>query len=196
MERLRLNCYFFVVNCLLTHVRNRTILHKSTISYMYLIGNKESCGGRIMNVEMKKFNNIAGTINSIYHDAALKMGMTDSERDILYVICDLGSGCNQSALYKNTGMTRSTVNSALRKMEKAGILYVKSGEGRNTCVYLTEYGEKYLSSTVGKIVEIENKIFTGWSKKEQELFIALNERYAEQLNHELTAYFKEKNTGE
>ena len=86
-----------------------------------------------MKVEFKEFNSIIGKINGIYHEAALKMGMSDSERDILYVLCDKGSGCNQSVLYKETGMTRSTVNSAIRKLENKGILYLTAGTGRNTC---------------------------------------------------------------
>ena len=45
-----------------------------------------------MKVEFKEFNSIIGKINGIYHEAALKMGMSDSERDILYVLCDKGSG--------------------------------------------------------------------------------------------------------
>ena len=59
-------------------------------------------------------------------------------------LCDRGSGCNQSVLYKETGMTRSTVNSAIRKLENAGILYLTAGRGRNTCVVLTEKGEGYM----------------------------------------------------
>ena len=32
-----------------------------------------------MRVELKEFNSITGKINSIYHEAALKMGISDSE---------------------------------------------------------------------------------------------------------------------
>ena len=138
-----------------------------------------------MKVKLKEFNSISGTIDSIYHEAALKMGMSDSERDILYVLCDHGSGCNQSALYKETGMTRSTVNSAIRKLEKAGILYLTPGKGRNTCVVLTEKGEKYITETVGKLIEIENKIYTSWTQEERNLFIQLNQRFADELSKEI-----------
>ncbi len=134
-----------------------------------------------MKVELKEFNNITGWINSLYHDAALKMGLSDSERDILYVLYDQGNGCKQSAFYKETGMTRSTVNSAIRKLEKADILYLKAGEGRNTCVYLTEKGEQYLRDTIERLIEIENRIYRQWSEEERKLFIQLNRRYAHEL---------------
>lgn len=150
--------------------------------YDYVHDNKRNKGKAIMNVEFKELNSIIGKINSIYHEAALKLGISDSERDILYVLCDKGSGCNQSALYKETGMTRSTVNSAIRKLESAGILYLTAGKGRNTCVVLTEKGEKYIAETVGKLVEIENNIYFGWTQEERQFFLRLNQKFADELD--------------
>ena len=92
---------------------------------------------------MKEFNIVSGAINGYYHEAALKLGISDAEMNVLYVLSYEGSGCYQSLLYKNTGMTRSTVNTIIRRFEKEELLYLKSGKGRNTCVYLTEKGEKY-----------------------------------------------------
>ena len=66
----------------------------------------------------KEFYNLLSQVNSVYHDAALKLGLTDSELDILYSINEHGSGCNQSIFYKETGTTKSTINSAVRKMEQ------------------------------------------------------------------------------
>lgn len=134
-----------------------------------------------MDVALKEFNQISGKINAIYHKAALKLGLSDSEMNILYTLCNKGSGCRQSALYKETGMTRSTVNSAIRKMEKAGILYLKTGEGRNTCVVLTEKGEQYLAQTAGRLIEAENKLFARWTQEEREMFLCLNRKMEEEL---------------
>ena len=60
----------------------------------------------------KEFYNLLSQVNSVYHDAALKLGLTDSELDILYSLNEHGSGCNQSIFYKETGTTKSTINSA------------------------------------------------------------------------------------
>lgn len=136
-----------------------------------------------MKVEFKELNNIIGKINSVYHEAALKMGISDSERDILYVLCEKGSGCNQSVLCKETGMTRSTVNSSIRKLESAGILYLTAGKGRNTRVILTEKGELYIEETVGKLIEIENRIYLSWLPEERQFFLQLNQRFADELEN-------------
>ena len=68
-----------------------------------------------MKIDFKEFNEILGRIDNGYHEAALKLGLSDSELDILYVLAAHDHMCLQSTLYKETWMTRSTVNSAIKK---------------------------------------------------------------------------------
>lgn len=130
---------------------------------------------------MKEFNIVNGMINGYYHEAALKLGLSDVEMNILYALCMEGSGCYQSLLYKNTGLTRSTVNTVIRRFEKAELMYLKNGKGRNTCVFLTEKGESFLKNTVQKIVDLEGYIFSNWTDEERSLFLKLNKKYAADL---------------
>lgn len=134
-----------------------------------------------MNSQLRELNGVMGKINAAYHEAALKLGISDSVRDIFYVLCDRGSGCPQSVLYKETGMTRSTVNTAIRRLEKEGILYLTKGTGKNTCVILTEKGERVVNDTVGRLVAMEEAFFQRWTPQEQETLLRSNERYAEEL---------------
>ena len=69
---------------------------------------------------IQEFNQIDGRISSLYHAAALKMGLSDSEFRILYTLAVNAPGYLQSALREATGMGRSTVNSALKKLEREG----------------------------------------------------------------------------
>lgn len=138
-----------------------------------------------MQVELKEYNEISGNIQGIYHEAAVKLGISESEMDILYVLCCEGSGCNQSALYKKTGMTRSTVNSAIRNMEKDGILYLTAGKGRNTRVFLTDKGDNHIARYIGKLIDIENEIWSSWTESERRSFINLNLRYSKQLKEKI-----------
>lgn len=134
---------------------------------------------------MKEFNKVSGAISGYYHEAALKLGISDAEMNVLYVLSYEGSGCYQSLLYKNTGMTRSTVNTIIRRFEKEELLYLKGGKGRNTCVMLTKKGEKYLKDTSQKIIDIENHIFMSWTEEERMLFLNLNQKYADELKDEI-----------
>ena len=125
----------------------------------------------------KEFYNLLSQLNSVYHDAALKLGLTDSELDILYSL-------NERIFYKETGTTKSTINSAVRKMEQAGYLYLKPGTGRNTCVFLTEKGEELMKNTAQRLIAIENAIFESWSAEEQQIFIKLNRDFAVKFTEE------------
>ncbi len=133
-----------------------------------------------MEVMFKEYNDTNGLITSLYHEAALKQGMSDSEQKIFYAIATYGEGCNQSLLYKKTGITRSTINTALKKMEKEDIVYLETGFGRNTRVCLTPKGREYLAR-VEKLIEIENSIISSWPKEDQEKMMDLNIRFANQL---------------
>lgn len=133
----------------------------------------------------KEFNNIMGIINSAYHEAARKMNLTDSELDILYVFDNYNGSCNQSALYKESGQTKSTVNSAVKKMEKEGYLTLTAGTGRNTCVTLTDKGIELMRQTVCHMIQFENEIYESWSPEDQETFIRLNRDFAEQISEKV-----------
>lgn len=138
-----------------------------------------------MRVELKELNGILSDIDAAYHEAALKLGLSDSEYDILYLLCNYDGSCNQSTFYKETGMTRSTVNSAIRKLEKEEIVYLKPAEGRNTCVVLTEKGRQRVANTVCPMIEIENRIFNSWTERQRADYVELNRLYACQLRQEI-----------
>lgn len=133
----------------------------------------------------KEFNNIMGIINSAYHEAARKMNLTDSELDILYVFDNYNGSCNQSALYKESGQTKSTINSAVKKMEKEGYLTLTAGTGRNTCVTLTDKGRELMRQTVCHMIQFENEIYASWSLEDQETFIRLNRDFAEKITEKV-----------
>ena len=105
-----------------------------------------------MESRFKEWVYIEGLMQSAYHESALKMNLSDSEFWILYVFNFHQEGCNQSVLYKEACLTKSTVNSAIRKMEQKDLLYLTPGEGRNTMVFLTEKGRKLMEDTVYKAV--------------------------------------------
>ena len=78
-----------------------------------------------MDSRFKEWVYIEGLMQSAYHEAALKMNLSDSEFWILYVFNFHQEGCNQSVLYKEACLTKSTVNSAIRKMEQHQIEWVQ-----------------------------------------------------------------------
>lgn len=109
------------------------------------------------------------------------MGLSDSEFRILYTLAVNAPGYLQSALREATGMGRSTVNSALKKLEREGILTLSPGSGRHTCVFLTAQGHRLADRTVCRLIRLEDRIYAGWTSEEQALLLRLNRDFTEKL---------------
>lgn len=145
---------------------------------MYEIGQGE---GDMHYLEAEQYTHLAGEINSLYHEAAVKMGISDSVQNILYVICEKGGQCLQSEISKMTGISRQTINSAIRRLEKEGIVYLKQGNGRNTIICLSEKGKKFALEKIHPLYEIENKIWNEWTQDERQQYLTLTRKYRDGL---------------
>lgn len=132
-------------------------------------------------LETEQYTFLAGEINALYHEAAVKMGISDSVQNILYVLCEKGGKCQQSEISKLTGISRKTINSAIRKLEKEELVYLEQGKGRNTILCLTEKGEKFSSEKIGSLHEIENKIWNELTVEEQQQYLTLTKKYRDGL---------------
>lgn len=134
--------------------------------------------------KLKRFNYLSGEIEAVYHEAALKFGLSDSAMLVLYAICNNGESCLLSDIIHLSGASKQTINSALRKLEAEGIVRLEAVNGKKKNVCLTKKGRELTDRTVIRLLDIENGIFDSWSLEEQEMYLALTQRY-------LTA-FKEK----
>ncbi|MDD3402973.1 MAG: winged helix-turn-helix transcriptional regulator [Hespellia sp.] len=132
-------------------------------------------------LEAEQYTHLAGEINSLYHEAAVKMGISDSVQNILYVISEKKGQCLQSEISRMTGISRQTINSAIRKLEKEGIVYLKQGSGRNTIVCLSEKGENFASEKIHPLYEIENRIWNEWTPNERQQYLTLTKKYRDGL---------------
>lgn len=132
---------------------------------------------RLMTAELKRFNYLTNEIEAAYHEAAKKLHLSDSALMILYTICNYGSSCLLSDIYKLSGVSRQTISSSLRRLEADGIVYLKIFEGKKKKVYLTAKGQELAGNTAVRLIEIENGIFAAWTKAEQELYLELTQRY-------------------
>lgn len=126
---------------------------------------------------LKRYNYLASEIDVAYHEISQKLGIADSVSILLYTICDLGDPCPLKNICRSSGISKQTVNSALRKLETEGILYLEPDGRKNKIVCLTEKGRALADRTAGKIMEIENDIFSSWPTEDAEKYLELAERY-------------------
>ncbi|MBO5033634.1 MAG: MarR family transcriptional regulator [Lachnospiraceae bacterium] len=130
-----------------------------------------------INEQMKRFNLLSSEIDAAYHEAAFKLGLSDSTMLILYTAYCNGGECLLSDITLMSGASKQTINSALRKLETEEIVYLKSFEGRKKKVYLTDKGMQLAGDTVSHLIRIENEIFGSWSDEETNKYIELTKRY-------------------
>lgn len=126
---------------------------------------------------MKRFNYLLGETNAVYHDMAQRLGLSDSIMQILYSICDNGTSCLLQDICRNSGLSKQTVNSALRKMEAEELVYLKPAGAKSKRVCLTEKGECLSRQTAGKVLKIENDILSCWAKEDVQKYLELTEAF-------------------
>ena len=126
---------------------------------------------------MKRFNHLLGEIDAVYHEMDWKLGLSDSAMAVLYTICDNGGCCLLQDICRLSGLSKQTVNSALRRLEADGIVYLKVFEGQKKKVYLTAKGQELAENTAVRLIEIENSIFASWTEDEKMLYLELTQRY-------------------
>ena len=126
---------------------------------------------------MKRFNYLLGELDAVYHDMSLKLGLSDSAMNILYTICDQGDRCLLQNICRWSGLSKQTINSAIRKLETEGVVYLERAGSRNKDVCLTEQGMELAERTVGRIMQAENEIFASWTEEDVEKYLELTAHF-------------------
>ena len=126
---------------------------------------------------LKRYNNLIEEIESVYHDVSLKFGISDSVSKIIYTICDNGGSCMLSDIRKLTGLSKQTVNSSIRNLEKENIVYLKAVDGKTKEVIFTQKGCIFAENTALRLIGIENEIFDSWEDKDVETYLRLTDKF-------------------
>lgn len=145
--------------------------------------------------ELERFNHLMGEIDGLYHDAAVALGLSESAMKVLYTICCHGEQCPLRAICRQSGMSKQTVNSALRKLEGAGAVYLEAAGGRSKNVCLTDAGRELAGRTAAPLMELEDEIFSAWGADEVEQYIRLTQRYLEDFREKSARFQAQKGRG-
>lgn len=131
--------------------------------------------------DIRRYNHLLGELDGVYHDISLRLGLSDSTSKILYTLCDLGDGCALSLVCRRTGLSKQTVNSAIRKLEAEGVLYLRAAGGKGKNIFLTPDGRALCDRTARRILELENEILAGWTQQDVAQYLDLTERFLQAL---------------
>lgn len=127
--------------------------------------------------KLKEYNRIYKEMDNLYHDIARKLKLSDSAFDILYSICELGDGCLQKDICSISFISKQTINSSIRNLEKEGYLCLKHGRGRTMHILLTDAGKELIRKKIFPVLEIENQTFDDMSESESAELLRLSRKY-------------------
>lgn len=138
--------------------------------------------------ELKRFNYLLGELQAAYHDASVKLGISDSVSNIFYAICDAGGKCPIHAICGQTGLSKQTVNSALRKLENDGVVYLEAADKKTKNVCLTDAGKQFADRTAMRIIEMENEILQSWDRQDVKNYLSLTEKFLRDLQEKVEQF--------
>lgn len=130
---------------------------------------------------MRRFNYLISETNAAYHSASVKLGLSESTSAILYTLCNYNGRCLLGDIIKLSGMSKQTVNSALRRLEAENAVTLETESGRRKAVRLTEKGRTLTENTVARLMRIEDEIFAGWSREDLEAYFGFEKRYLDEF---------------
>lgn len=124
--------------------------------------------------------------DALYHEVALRLGLSDSSFDILYAIERLGEGCTQRDISREVLLGKQTLNSSIHKLAKQGLLELQAN-GRNTLIFLTEDGRTLVESKIVPVFEAESRALEAVGTDNVREFLRISKLYRNALHKYLQA---------
>lgn len=135
--------------------------------------------------QLRAYNYLTSEIGMLFHEAGLHYGISDSVQNILYTLLTMGPDCTQSDISRLSGVPKQTINSAIRKLERDGMLYLEGQSAKSKLVRLTEAGQALAEQAVMPLIRAECDIFKTWSDSDRAALFQLTTRYRNDLKANL-----------
>lgn len=110
---------------------------------------------------IREFNRLYKELDDLYHNLALRQGLSDSASIILYALYLLGDGCLQRDICDLSYISKQTINSSIRRLEQDGYLYLQPGRGRDMHICLTPEGRRLVEEKAAPVAAMEERAFSG-----------------------------------
>lgn len=129
----------------------------------------------------REFSRIDKELDDLYHEVALKMGVSDSAFTIFYIIGELGDGCMQRDICCRAYASKQTIHSSIRRLEEEGYLYLRQGKGRDKHIFLTRKGKTFMEQCICPVMQMEEEAFGDMEPEERGQYLRLAEKYVSGL---------------
>lgn len=124
-------------------------------------------------------------IDELWHEMARRTGLSDSAFEILYSILELGEGCQQKDLCDINSVSKQTVHSAVKKLERDGLIEFGNEKDKEKRVYLTPLGKAFTKEKILPFAAMENAVFAEMPGEESRELVRLTRKYLEEFRKKL-----------
>lgn len=132
------------------------------------------------------YNGLYKETDEIYHALAKHFGLSDCAFWILYFVRERGEAYTQTELCDMLFLSKQTVNSALKSLERKGYLQQETSadDRRNKRLSLTPAGAGFATETIDRVFALEEKAFARFTERERETYLSLARQHVDQLRGE------------
>ena len=115
------------------------------------------------------------TTDALFRTYANHVDLPVSTLYVLRSLYLLGEGCTQGDIARDASLSKQTVASCIRTLERDGIVRLGTAQGRTKPVELTENGRAFLSEKIVPIIEIERDAYQSIGEDQLILLFDLGE---------------------
>lgn len=133
------------------------------------------------------FNRAHKRMNVLYHNYARDVGISDAAFWLMYSLYEKGGPCTQTELCAAWFFTPQTINSALKSLEKQGLITLDFAPDsrKNKQFFFTETGEQLVREKIMPLVQAEEKSFLRLNEQEREALLAITQKHIGILEEEI-----------
>lgn len=141
----------------------------------------------LINGPLAEYNQLYKEMDEIYHLYAKKHGVSDTALWLMYSLYLNDAENTQSEICSAWHYPPQTINSALKRMEKQGLILLDAvpGNQKNKLIKLSEKGREIIEKAIAPLVEAEQKAFQGLKHKEKAALFALTRKYTQLLKSQM-----------
>jgi DNA-binding MarR family transcriptional regulator len=132
--------------------------------------------------------------DALYRRLARLSGISDNAFWILYCLWQFGENLTQKNIREQWSVSKQTVHSALKELEKKRIIRVSESDGdkRSKQISLTEEGCRFAEKYLGAVCKADENAFSKMSGSEREAMLNCAKRYLELFQSEAEKIFAQK----
>lgn len=133
------------------------------------------------------FNRTHKRMNVLYHNYARDAGISDAAFWLMYSLYEKGGPCTQTELCEAWFFTPQTINSALKTLEKQGLITLDFAPNsrKNKQFFFTETGEQLVKEKIMPLVQAEEQSFLRLNEQEREALLVITQKHIGILEEEI-----------